>query len=61
VNNRLQVSIENSWEEQPKKTGGGIGLQNLQRRLQHYYGADGSWSVTAANGVYLFRLTCTLA
>ncbi|HET7897605.1 MAG TPA: sensor histidine kinase, partial [Flavisolibacter sp.] len=58
---QLQVRIQNNLAVKNEGTGGGIGLQNLQKRLQHFYGGRSSYSASAANGVYLFRLSCTLA
>jgi LytS/YehU family sensor histidine kinase len=59
--NGLQVTIENNFDVENKAAAGGIGLQNLQRRLRHYYGPQAMYSATAANDVYLFQLSCTLA
>jgi sensor histidine kinase YesM len=57
---QLEVTIENKFDTGRRSTTGGIGLQNLKKRLQHYYGTASSCSINAANGVYLFRLICTL-
>jgi sensor histidine kinase YesM len=57
----LNVTIENNFDPQKSAAIGGIGLQNLQRRVQHYYGNKASYSATAANDVYLFQLSCPLA
>ncbi|RYZ25545.1 MAG: histidine kinase [Chitinophagaceae bacterium] len=56
----LKVSIQNNFDAAKTINGGGIGLQNLQRRLQHSYGNAASYSASAANDVYLFRLSCTI-
>jgi sensor histidine kinase YesM len=56
----LNVSIENNFDPQRINDAGGIGLQNLQRRVQHYYGSGATYSACAANDVYLFRLSCPL-
>jgi hypothetical protein len=58
---QLQVSIQNNSANGKSLKGGGIGLQNLQKRMQHYYPGTASYSATEANGVYLFRVSCTLA
>ena len=58
---QLQVSIRNSRANGMTAKTGGIGLQNLQKRMQHYYPGTASYSATETNGVYLFRLSCTLA
>jgi hypothetical protein len=60
VNNTLHVTIENNFDPQRQTGGGGIGLQNLQRRLQHYYGGNHSYTATTKDGVYIFALHCTL-
>lgn len=56
----LNVTIQNNIKEEASTASGGIGLQNLQKRLQHYYPAQSLYSASAANGVYLFRLSCLL-
>jgi sensor histidine kinase YesM len=60
ANNTLQVTIENNFDPQRQTGGGGIGLQNLQRRLQHYYPGSHSYTATAKDGLYIFKLHCTL-
>ncbi|WP_121353894.1 sensor histidine kinase [Flavisolibacter nicotianae] len=57
----LQVTIQNSIGLAKNGKAGGIGLQNLQKRVQHYYPGQSSYSASAANGVYLFQLSCALA
>ncbi|HEX8316037.1 MAG TPA: sensor histidine kinase [Flavisolibacter sp.] len=56
----LSVSIQNNFDPHRNNKTGGIGLQNMQRRLQHYYGNKATCSAAAANDVYLFRLSCPL-
>jgi sensor histidine kinase YesM len=56
----LNVAIENNFDPQKEAAIGGIGLQNLQRRVKHYYGGKASYSASAANDVYLFQLSCPL-
>lgn len=58
---QLQVLIQNNLSAPRPSSTGGIGLQNLQKRVQHYYPGEASYSASGANGVYLFRLSCTLA
>ena len=58
---QLQVSIQNSTTEANETKPGGIGLQNLQKRVNHYYPGRSSYSASRANGVYLFHVSCTLA
>jgi len=60
LNSELQVAIQNNFDPHRQGKAGGIGLFNLQKRLQHYYQNRSSYSANAANGVYLFRLSCTL-
>jgi sensor histidine kinase YesM len=60
VNNTLDVTIKNNFDPQREGGGGGIGLQNLQRRLEHYYPGRHSYAATARDGIYIFQLHCTL-
>lgn len=57
----LNVSIQNNFDPQKAQRPGGIGLQNLRRRLKHTYNDKGRYSTTTVNDVYLFRLSCPLA
>ncbi len=56
----LNVVLENSVDARQEKTFGGIGLQNMQRRIQHYFGNAASYSASAVKDVYLFQLSCPL-
>lgn len=56
----LHVQIKNNFDPQQEAKGGGIGLQNLQKRLQHYYPGRSSCSATTADGMYCFELRCML-
>ncbi|MBB1284502.1 sensor histidine kinase [Flavisolibacter sp. BT320] len=56
----LQVTIENSFDTKQEGPVGGIGLQNMQRRLQHYFGNKARYAASAGNGVYLFQLSFPL-
>lgn len=58
---QLQVNIQNDRSAEKAAKPGGIGLQNLQKRVQHYYPGKASYTASEANGVYLFRLSCILA
>ena len=58
---QLEVTIQNHLSAEQPATGGGIGLQNLQKRLQHYYPGKATYSANASNCVYLFQLSCVLA
>lgn len=57
----LFVTIQNNVAPAKEAKTGGIGLQNLQRRIRHYYPGKSAYSASEANGVYLFQLSCTLA
>lgn len=56
----LQVNIQNNLSDAIPAKSGGIGLQNLQKRVNHYYADKSSYSLSAVNGVYLFQLSCNL-
>lgn len=58
---QLQVKIQNDRSDESAAKPGGIGLQNLQKRVKHYYPGRSSYTASEANGVYLFSLSCTLA
>lgn len=61
MSGRLNVSITNTYNVSNENRTGGIGLQNMARRLQHSFGSQASISASAANGVYLFHLSCPLS
>jgi sensor histidine kinase YesM len=56
----LQVNVQNHFDLQRKTKTGGIGLQNFQKRLQHYFPNTSSYRATVLNDVYLFHLSCLL-
>lgn len=56
----LSVAIQNNFDPQRRQKTGGIGLQNLQRRLRHYFGDKAVYAATATNDVYLLRVSCPL-
>lgn len=60
VQGKLSICIQNSFDEQRTKGAGGIGLQNLQKRVHYYYGDNAEWSAGGADGVYLFTLNASL-
>lgn len=60
ANGLLDVTIQNDFDSKKTAQPGGIGLQNLQRRLKYAYGDKGHYSATVVNDVYLFRLSCPL-
>jgi sensor histidine kinase YesM len=39
-----------------KGRGTGTGLQNVSRRLELYYGKNGSFKTTMENGIYTVRI-----
>lgn len=59
-NDFLHVTIENSLDTKREGLVGGIGLQNMQRRLQHYFGNKARYTANAGNGVYLFQVSLPL-
>lgn len=56
----LNIVIENNTVKSYVTKAGGIGLQNLHRRVTHHYPGKSSYSASAANDVYLFQLSCNL-
>ena len=56
----LKLEMRNSFD--PAKTGntGGIGLQNLQKRLQHHYAGRYTYSAGISGNIYILALSCTL-
>jgi len=58
---KLDVKITNQFNQLRAAGSGGIGLNNLRRRLQSYFGKTASFTTTVANDVYLFQLNCPLS
>jgi two-component system, LytTR family, sensor histidine kinase AlgZ len=57
-NGRLAILIENSWDpEAPPRRAGGMGLKNVQRRLEARYGKDASLLVNAEGEVFQVSLS----
>lgn len=58
---RLSLTMENNFD--PRKPGkpGGIGLQNMQKRLQYYYPDNHSWTVTTVNNIFTLKLSFLLS
>jgi sensor histidine kinase YesM len=54
------VEIKNNFDPDREVSGGGIGLQNLQKRLQYHYPGKSSCSASATGGIYRFQLHCML-
>jgi len=60
-NNRLELQVENNFTGSPLMPGnGGIGLRNVQRRLEHYFNHRHLLTITAANNVYKVHLSLEL-
>ena len=59
-NQKLQVHIQNKFDPQRSNSQGGIGLQNLQKRLRHYYPGKSSYTASAIQETYTFELSCQL-
>jgi LytS/YehU family sensor histidine kinase len=58
-NGRLAILVENSWDpEAPPRRSGGLGLKNVQRRLEARYGKDASLRVN--NEGELFQVSLSL-
>jgi len=58
-NGRLAIVVANSWDpEAPPRRSGGMGLKNVQRRLEARYGKDASLLVNAEGE--LFQVTLSL-
>jgi two-component system sensor histidine kinase AlgZ len=58
-NGRLAIVVENSWDpEAPPRRSGGLGLRNVQQRLEARYGKDASLRVNTEGE--LFQVTLSL-
>ncbi|HKV60836.1 MAG TPA: histidine kinase [Candidatus Acidoferrum sp.] len=57
-NGRLAIVVENSWDpEAPPRRSGGMGLKNVQRRLEARYGKDASLLVNAEGELFQVSLS----
>jgi len=57
-NGRLAIVVENSWDpEAPPRRSGGMGLKNVQRRLEARYGKDASIRVNAEGELFQVSLS----
>jgi len=57
-NGRLAILVENSWDpEAPPRRSGGLGLKNVQRRLEARYGKDASLRVNAEGELFQVSLS----
>jgi two-component system sensor histidine kinase AlgZ len=57
-NGRLAIVVENSWDpEAPPRRSGGMGLKNVQRRLEARYGKDASLRVNAEGELFQVSLS----
>jgi LytS/YehU family sensor histidine kinase len=58
-NGRLAILVENSWDpDAPPRRSGGLGLKNVQQRLEARYGKDASLRVNTEGE--LFQVTLSL-
>jgi signal transduction histidine kinase len=57
-NGRLSILVENSWDpEAPPRRSGGMGLKNVQRRLEARYGKDASLLVNTEGELFQVSLS----
>jgi two-component system sensor histidine kinase AlgZ len=57
-NGRLTILVENSWDpDSPPRRSGGLGLKNVQRRLETRYGKDASLRVNAERELFQVSLS----
>lgn len=57
-NGRLAIIVENSWDpEAPPRRSGGMGLKNVQRRLEARYGKEASIRVNAEGELFQVSLS----
>lgn len=59
--NQMTIIMQNSFDPAKENKPGGIGLQNMQKRLQHYYPNSLSYSIRKNNSLYTMTLICTLS
>src|SRR6266849_4502075 len=58
-NGRLAIVVENSWDpEAPPRRSGGLGLKNVQQRLEARYGKEASLRVNTEGE--LFQVTLSI-
>ena len=59
---KMFCNVSNSLfpKDSSDKSGSGVGLENLRRRLSLIYGAEASYTVSSADGVYCARLLIPL-
>ena len=57
-NGRLAILVENSWDpEAPPRRSGGLGLKNVQQRLEARYGKEARLSVNAEGELFQVSLS----
>src|SRR5260221_13528295 len=57
-NGRLAILVENSWDpEAPPRRSGGLGLKNVQRRLEARYGKEANLRVSAEGELFQVSLS----
>ena len=60
-NGRLEILVENSWDpDAPPRRSGGLGLRNVQQRLEARYGNDASVHVMAEGDLFQVSLSIPL-
>jgi len=58
LNGRLAIVVENSWDpEAPPRRSGGMGLKNVQRRLEARYGKEASLRVNTEGELFQVSLS----
>lgn len=60
VKGLLQLTMENRFDPRKQGRAGGIGLQNMQKRLRHYYPENYRWSVTTTENIFTLTLSLQL-
>jgi LytS/YehU family sensor histidine kinase len=57
-NGRLAILVENSWDpEAPPRRSGGLGLKNVQQRLEARYGKDANLRVNTEGECFQVTLS----
>jgi len=57
-NGRLAILVENSWDpEAPPRRSGGLGLKNVQQRLEARYGKEARLSVNTEGELFQVSLS----
>lgn len=56
-NKNLQFHSRNNYDPMKRNTTGGIGLQNLKKRLQHYYPGKHTIGITDTDRIYEIKIS----